>query len=196
MIEQSESLSSFNRFETVSSTHPRQGILLKTMLAHPEYATYVRSLCWTLLSWNQDVPIALQSKDNIQDSIKELWNVLKTMRNVETLDLVYLSNHLKTNLSRQCPEKLLSSATSIRLQGMMERYAATSILHSVDPAKLTRLSLDNLYDWGMKGPYYRHDGLWHNGTGSQNEVRSRWIQQRHQHLCMAYSDSSKAAVQL
>ena len=43
----------------------------------------------------------------------------------------------------------------------MEHYLATSVLHSIDPAKLTRLCLDDLYDCGPKVPFVRKGGLWH-----------------------------------
>lgn len=151
----------YNRFEKMSSTQPKQANFLKTMLAHPEYAPYVRSLSWTLLSWNHELPISIQLKEGIQQQMKQVWNVLGTLHNVKTLDLAYLSNHLNTDLSRQCPAVLFFNATSIRLQGMMEHYLATSILHSIDPAKLTHLCLDNLYDCGRKGPFVRYDGQWH-----------------------------------
>ena len=150
----------YNRFEKVNSTHPKQEIFLRTLLAHPEYATYVRSLSWTLLSWNPNTPTSLQLKEPIRKPMEQVWKVLKTLRNVKTLDLAYLSNHLKTDLSRQCPRTLFSNATSVRLQGMMEQYHATSILHSVDPAMLTHLTLDNLYDCGRKGPFVKRGGLW------------------------------------
>ena len=150
----------YNRFEKVNSTHPKQEIFLQTLVAHPEYATYVRSFSWTLLSWNPNVPTSLQLREPTRKPMEQVWKVLKTLRNVKTLDLAYLSDHLKTDLSRQCPRVLFFNATSVRLQGMMEQYHATSILHSVDPAKLTHLTLDNLYDCGRKGPFVRSSGIW------------------------------------
>ncbi len=169
----------YNRFEKVSSTQPKQERFLKTMLAHPEYAPYVRCLSWTLLSWNHNVPISIQLKESIQKQMEQVWDVLQTLHNVKTLDLSYLSNHLKTDLSRQCPAVLFSNTTSIRLQGMMEHYLATSILHSIDPAKLTHLCLDNLYDCGPKGPFVRYGGLWH-ANNEQVGHRSSLINQGQQ----------------
>ena len=68
----------YNRFERVGDIQPKQEKFLQTLLAHPEYAPYVRSLSWTLLSWKHDVPTSIQLQEKTPNSIKHIWNVLRT----------------------------------------------------------------------------------------------------------------------
>lgn len=140
----------------------RQHSLLHALIHHPEYATYVREFTWTLLFVSDvgkpnphELPPTLISYPETK-----IWDVFSLLTNVQKLDLASLHGYY-VPYAAACPPTLFSSATSIRLLGWMSHALAVSILHSIDPTKLTHLALDDLQDWGQYTdgrPMSRDDG--------------------------------------
>lgn len=75
-----------------------------------------------------------------------MWNALQNLCNVEVLDFCSLARGREDD----APPPLFPSSTSICLTGPMSFTMMKSILHSVDPSKITRLELDNLQDFGQR----------------------------------------------
>ncbi|KAI9752610.1 MAG: hypothetical protein M4579_005558 [Chaenotheca gracillima] len=125
------------------SLHRRQESLVERLLDHPERGADIRSLTWTLRTWDN-----IDEREYAEDpeTEEDMWKAFQTMRNVQTVDIasVLYARELKA------PPPLFASATSIRLLGQMSHVMARSILRSVDPSKLTTLVLDNVQDFGQK----------------------------------------------
>ncbi|MCJ1336466.1 hypothetical protein MMC09_001742 [Bachmanniomyces sp. S44760] len=142
----------------------RQHNFIYSILKRPELAKYVHHFSWTLVfssdsgrPWPDVLPEML-----LEPPETEIWNVFEKMTNVRTLDLASLHVHW-IPYAQDCPSKLFSSATSIRLLGWMSYSLATSILHSVTAERLRHLALDDLQDWGQEYDgkpiswFYGHD---------------------------------------
>jgi len=117
----------------------RQQLLIRTLRAQPQLGKFVKSLTWTHRTWS-DGP-------GEDDCLKEgpTWAAFKTLSNIEKLDFCSMVSRREIH----APPPLFSSAKWISIGGQMSHALATSILHSVDPSKITYLELDNLQDLGQ-----------------------------------------------
>jgi len=122
----------------------RQYSFLRTLTAHPEYGSFVRSFAWTLI-WTG----SFNTTSKLEDIEFAVWDVFTSLTNVQDLDLASLHYNFLEPFVRQNPPRLFSSAVRVRLLGWMHRGLVTSILYSVDPSKLAHLALDNLQDEGQ-----------------------------------------------
>lgn len=125
---------------------PKQNDIVWTLLRRKEYAKYVRRITGTLwVPRQQDGTLRYHSKA----PLAETWAVLKTLTNVREVDVWFCADHYDRALHWGCPTSLFSSATSISLGGHVEFLLATSVLKSIDPAKLTHLTLSRLNEFGQ-----------------------------------------------
>lgn len=132
----------FDRPENLLS---RQKPFLRTIDEHTGYASYVRSLSWTLI-WTDD---------NYVDSLTEidyrlLWDVFSRMQRVETLDLAQIpSPDMHTEkYTREIPPILFPHVMDLRLVGWMTHSLVINILNSIDLSKLRALRLLALQEEG------------------------------------------------
>jgi pimeloyl-ACP methyl ester carboxylesterase len=124
-----------------------QESFLDTLLQHPEYAPFIRTLTWTLMFGpeldDQESPI-----DHIDHPHNQTWRVLLTLEKVQLLDLSsghYLMRHAYV---RDCPGPLFPAAKSVRLSGVMNEKLVGSII-SHHPDRLEELIIDNVQHWGL-----------------------------------------------
>ena len=128
---------------------PQQNNFVRTLLRHDEYAKYVRRITGTL--WVR-IQRMNASRNQVEAPLAEIWAVLKTLTNVREVDVSFCTDRYDRALHWACPTALFSSATSISLSGHVEFLLAISVLNSIDPAKLTHLTLSRLNDFGQTEP--------------------------------------------
>ncbi|MCJ1400119.1 hypothetical protein MMC11_003323 [Xylographa trunciseda] len=108
----------------------RQHAFLRTLTDRPAYGRFVRSFKWTL-SWSpkdeRQWPIELQEIE------LTTWNVFRSLAKVKTVDFGCLALHCSKH-----------SALRLHVFGL-----AAAIMHSVDPATLESITLDDLQDVGQ-----------------------------------------------
>ncbi|MCJ1417230.1 hypothetical protein MMC32_003572 [Xylographa parallela] len=124
----------------------RQHAFLQTLTDRPAYGHFVRSFKWTL-SWTpKDVN---KWPSDPQEIELTTWNVLRSLTKVTTVDFGCVESIDYGDYTRQYPASLFPAARSIRLCGNMYFGLAAAIIHSVDPATLESITLDNLQDVGQ-----------------------------------------------
>ena len=119
----------------------RQRAFVRTIVAHPKLAAYVKSLTWTLV-WKDCADTCLTEVD------RQTWTVFDQMKNVTKLDLASLHDVHDDELVRQNPSRLFPAVVDLRLAGWMHRGLVKAIFSSINTARLRSLSLDYLQDEG------------------------------------------------
>ncbi|MCJ1435614.1 hypothetical protein MMC27_004988 [Xylographa pallens] len=124
----------------------RQHVFLQTLTDRPAYGHFVRSFKWTLSWTSKDVH---KWPSDLQDIELTTWNVLRSLTKVRTVDFGCVEDCDHGDYTRQYPASLFPAARSIRLCGNMYFGLAAAIMHSVDPATLESITLDDLQDVGQ-----------------------------------------------
>ena len=118
--------------------HRNQMMFIRTILSVPGYGLWVRTLSWTFVTDQQVNGPNAHNED-------PMWRCFRAMKCIERIDF----QSMTAARERRTPCPQFASANTIRLGGPMSFALATSILHTVDPSKLTCLELDNLQDIGQ-----------------------------------------------
>ncbi|CAF9905941.1 MAG: hypothetical protein ALECFALPRED_001915 [Alectoria fallacina] len=128
---------------------PRQETFIKTLMNRKEYRKYVRVLIWTFLP-----PTGHWRSFSTDVAKPAFWDLMRCLENIRRFDLADLSKNWSTMSPRASllQGQYFPNASSIRLLGVMEPVIAASILSTIDPTKLARLTLDNVQCCG-KAPY-------------------------------------------
>ncbi|KAI9879068.1 MAG: hypothetical protein M1830_009709 [Pleopsidium flavum] len=121
----------------------RQQLFIRTIMEHSKYGKYVRSFTWTLITPPQ-TDDGLGYVNHWKNEV--VWQTFGTFTSVQEVSIAFLTFERETD----APSSLFSSASSVRLVGRASYRLVSAILHSVDPAKLTSLTLDNLQDFGQR----------------------------------------------
>ncbi|MCJ1255179.1 hypothetical protein MMC24_002995 [Lignoscripta atroalba] len=141
----------------------KQERFLGTLLDHPDYRGYVRSLTWTFLVLNTENldPDPYAEPEVFGRPLIEIWNVMQSLTNLKHVDFAHLDFYQDIDILGESPTTLFSSATSVRIAAEMKYCLATSVLHSIDPSKLVHLCLSNVQDPGQleNGDRYESDVL-------------------------------------
>ncbi|CAD6577677.1 MAG: hypothetical protein ASARMPREDX12_008452 [Alectoria sarmentosa] len=127
----------------------RQETFIKTLMNRKEYRKYVRVLIWTFLP-----PTGHWRSFSTDVAKPAFWDLMRCLENIRRFDLADLSKNWSTVSPRASllRGQYFPHASSIRLLGVMEPVIAASILSTIDPTKLVRLTLDNVQCCG-KAPY-------------------------------------------
>ncbi|MCJ1463148.1 hypothetical protein MMC07_001753 [Pseudocyphellaria aurata] len=123
----------------------RQRQFVQTLLSHPEYGRFVRSLKGRLCIFRFN---DYNSSEADGVSEKDLWRAMQSLSRVKSVDLAanHFSQDPMTVLSKDLPTALFRTATSVRLVGYMQYDLAKSILSAINPAMLLHLCLDIVQD--------------------------------------------------
>lgn len=127
----------------------RQETFIKTLMDREEYRKYVRVMIWTFL------PPTIHCRRFSTDVAKPaFWDLMRRLENIRRFDLADVSDFWSTVSPRPflLQDQYFPNASSLRLLGVMEPVIATSILSTIDAAKLVSLTLDNVQCCG-KAPY-------------------------------------------
>ena len=132
-----------------------QGSFLRTLLKHPEYAFYVRSLSWTLTfgsewcgengEWCDDT--TGYDIEHIMYPHDHTWQVFGLLTLVRYLDLGSEHYLMRHSYVRDVPRYLFPRATEVAFSGIMNQKTVHSII-AHDPGRLESLSVDNVQHWG------------------------------------------------
>lgn len=111
-----------------------------TLLSQPKYCRHVRFLKTSLndsfLHDNTDL-----EGDTITG--QEVGRAMQLLTHVQSLDLSFRKrSNLATKPTKQLPDNLFQSATSLRLVGHIQYGLANSILNTINPLTLQHLCLD------------------------------------------------------
>ena len=133
--------------KSTKQLHRAQESFLRTVLHHPEYAAFTRTLIWTLMFGpeldDQESPI-----EHVVHPHNQTWQVLLSLNNVRHLDLASEHCLMRYPYVRNCPGPLFPAATSVRLSGIMdEKLVGNTIFHR--PERLEEISIDNVQHWGL-----------------------------------------------
>lgn len=115
----------------------RQHQFVRTMLDHPDYGKHVRYFKGKLC------PPSFDDWYNGMISEEELWRGLQLLTHVQSVDVISDENYGSGLIvpTKQFPNGLFQSATSVSLVGYMPYGLAKSILNAINPATLKHLCL-------------------------------------------------------
>lgn len=131
-------------YRLVLDARKKQNKFVRTLLSHPEYGKYVRFLKDMLY-----VPVSDEDLSPGEDvSYEEFWRVMQSLTHVQSVDVGSRNGFAQSTTAptKQLPNNLFQSATSVRLLGYMQYALAKSILNVINPATLKHLCLDFVRD--------------------------------------------------
>lgn len=133
--------------EKVRQLHKAQELFLRTVLKHPEYAPFTRTLTWTL-TFGPEVDETGSPVEHLVYPHNQTWEVLLTLHNVRRLDLASQHMLMRYPYVQDCPTTLFPVAKSVKLSGVMNEKLVSSVI-SHDPDRLEELSIDDVQHWGL-----------------------------------------------
>jgi hypothetical protein len=125
----------------------QQRRFLRTILANPKHASYVRKFKWTLKSPTRTRTAEWINDEERTNPHQQAYSVFEILSNVQTLDLNMhidpkdFSAHQQTSLPSLFPR-----ATSINLSGIAPPSLITAILSGTGKKYLTSLTLSTLFE--------------------------------------------------
>lgn len=127
----------------------------QTLLTHPGYGQWVRSLKGRLHKSHHDVEdshAAGLGRDSISE--EDWWRAMRSLTHVQSVDVISGPKRM----TMQFPScGLFHSATSVRLAGHLPSGLAKSILRAINPATLKHLCLDMVVqDLGDAWPHIEY----------------------------------------
>ncbi|MCJ1471280.1 hypothetical protein MMC07_009928 [Pseudocyphellaria aurata] len=126
----------------------RQQQFVRTLLSHPEYGKHVRFFKGTLgLPDDHDSDPEMR-KDVISE--EELWGAMQLLTHVQSVEIGCRDGDAEfehiTSATKQVPEQLFQSATSVKLIGHLQYGLAKAILTAINPSTLEDLCLEMVHD--------------------------------------------------
>jgi hypothetical protein len=153
----------------IKQVQKAQESFLDTLLQHPEYAPFIRTLTWTLM-FGPELDDLNWPVEYIGHPHNQTWRVLLTLEKVRRLDLASEHHLMRHAYVQDCPGPLFPAAKSVRLSGIMNEKLIGSII-SHHPDRLEELSIDNVQHWGLHA-----DGRPLTDTAHESFTR-RWIEE-------------------
>ena len=125
-----------------------QASFLTSLLKHPEYASFVRSLSWTLTFGPEWFGEYQDPVEKIISPHDQTWQVLELLSMVRDVDLASEHMLMRHSYVRDCPEMLFPAATKVRLSGVMDQRLVHSMI-SHRSHRLESLCIDDVQHWGL-----------------------------------------------